>query len=153
MGRTFERWASAAFFIKGPRYMMIYVDLAKQRSQVSGPGTGDGIVWADTNELFCRFHLLFVLYCSAAGPDQVVYHFPSAAAQEGSLACRSQSRMCLQSSWEARNPSQSGVTLKMPGCFPLLWYGESIEWLSNKAKPCGEAGKCIIRTCYWWECC
>lgn len=42
VGRTFERWAVAVFFIKGgPRYMVIHVDLAKQCSQVSGFGTGD----------------------------------------------------------------------------------------------------------------
>lgn len=32
--------------------MMIYADLAKHQSQVSGPGTGDEIVWADTNIYF-----------------------------------------------------------------------------------------------------
>lgn len=40
--------------------------------------------------------------------------------------------MCLQSTWEARSPSKSGVTLKIPVCLLLLWYGESIEWCSKK---------------------
>lgn len=43
VGKTFERWPSAIFFIRGPRYTMICADLAKQWYHVSGPGTGDEV--------------------------------------------------------------------------------------------------------------
>lgn len=32
--------------------------------------------------------------------------------------------------------------------FPLVWCAEGVEWLYSTAEPCGEAAKCIIRTCY-----
>lgn len=43
----------------------------------------------------------------------------SAGAQEGSLMCPNQSCVDLQSTWEARSPSKSGVTLENACVLPF----------------------------------
>lgn len=54
------------------------------------------------------------------------------AAQEGSVACWSQSRTCLQSTW---SQTPIGSDVEMPVSFPLLWCGERVKWLSAKSRP------------------
>ena len=158
-GRTFERWAAAVFFIKGgPRYMVIHVDLAKQRSQALVQ-----VMRRQTKcvRLICRFHQLFFWYFPATGHDQVVHLLPSVGEKWitpsntfrrlrakfcSHAGGRLKSCMCLQSTCEARSTTKSGMTSKTPVF--LLWYEGNREWLPYKARPCGRTGKCIIRTCY-----
>lgn len=148
--------------------MVIHVGLAKQWSQFSGIGTGDVILQLDTNVSDSFGGFINSIFFTAL-LDHVVRFLPSTRdnwimlpdtfkSLKAEFWCRARGKpgmlepescMCLQSTWEARSPTKFGMTLEMPAC--LLQYEGDKEWLFHKAKPCGRAGKYMIRTWYWWE--